>query len=513
MDQYSGTTLEIPYFEVTRESTIVSKGIGKDLNFIETIHGKVTTTIQANCPKCGCVLVFNQYLYIQLHHLTLFNTRIVLDVQYKQYLCEHCHKTATQEIPFKEEGHNITTTLLSCIIGFLTHSHVTIQGISKAFRTSWRLVKDIDKKRLTEQYGEMKPTHYSKYLCVDEFSLHKGHRYATVVLDWQTGEILFLEEGNSEQQLHHFFKKVGHEWMQHVHAIAMDMNAQYVKAVRARYHHIAVVYDAFHIVKNFNDRILTELRRQEQRELQTKIYRDSQAVQEMKKHLKEVEDAHKGRILDAIQEKQLDIQQAKKAYTTLKGSRFILLSSRETLRRKDELAKAHNKDLYDKYDYHGLRVPSHERVWSTRNEQRLDDILRNNNALNIAMFLSEQLKAGLDCPDPDRMHTGLIQWLKLADSYVDDIPMLVSFNKMIRTRFVGIVNRVKFPISNGPLEGVNNMIKTCRRQAYGYRDKEYFFLKIWEKSRTHVKRRSLSAVIQSRCDKADLLSQYHSFCS
>ena len=43
---------------------------------------------------------------------------------------------------------------------------------------------------------------------------------------------------------------------------------------------------------------------------------------------------------------------------------------------------------------------------------------------------------------------------------------------------MGIVNHAKFPISSGKAEGMNNMIKTKRRKAYGYRDTEYFFLKI-----------------------------------
>ena len=33
-------------------------------------------------------------------------------------------------------------------------------------------------------------------------------------------------------------------------------------------------------------------------------------------------------------------------------------------------------------------------------------------------------------------------------------------------------------ITTGPLEGINNKIKTMKRQAYGFRDMEYFKLKI-----------------------------------
>jgi hypothetical protein len=42
-----------------------------------------------------------------------------------------------------------------------------------------------------------------------------------------------------------------------------------------------------------------------------------------------------------------------------------------------------------------------------------------------------------------------------------------------------------YPISNDPLEGVNNLIKTIRRQAYGYLDQQYFILKIWKATRKY----------------------------
>ena len=42
----------------------------------------------------------------------------------------------------------------------------------------------------------------------------------------------------------------------------------------------------------------------------------------------------------------------------------------------------------------------------------------------------------------------------------------------------GILAYYDQPISTGPLEGTNNKIKTMKRQAYGFRDKEFFKLKI-----------------------------------
>ncbi|MEB2661365.1 transposase, partial [Bordetella parapertussis] len=42
----------------------------------------------------------------------------------------------------------------------------------------------------------------------------------------------------------------------------------------------------------------------------------------------------------------------------------------------------------------------------------------------------------------------------------------------------GILARCRHPLNTSIVEGINNTIKVIKRHAYGYRDQEYFFLKI-----------------------------------
>ena len=42
----------------------------------------------------------------------------------------------------------------------------------------------------------------------------------------------------------------------------------------------------------------------------------------------------------------------------------------------------------------------------------------------------------------------------------------------------GLLGFYDVMITSGPLEGTNNKIKTMKRQAYGFRDLEFFKLKI-----------------------------------
>ncbi len=58
------------------------------------------------------------------------------------------------------------------------------------------------------------------------------------------------------------------------------------------------------------------------------------------------------------------------------------------------------------------------------------------------------------------------------------IPMLIKFAKTLCLYRRGILADYDYPISTGPLEGTNNKIKTMKRQAYGFRDQEFFKLKI-----------------------------------
>jgi len=55
---------------------------------------------------------------------------------------------------------------------------------------------------------------------------------------------------------------------------------------------------------------------------------------------------------------------------------------------------------------------------------------------------------------------------------------LQSFCKTIVSHFDGIVTYFRYRITNSIAEGLNNVIKRLSRMAYGYRDKEYFKLKI-----------------------------------
>ncbi len=71
------------------------------------------------------------------------------------------------------------------------------------------------------------------------------------------------------------------------------------------------------------------------------------------------------------------------------------------------------------------------------------------------------------------------RWCKLAEE--SQIPELKTMAKTIRDKLDGIVTYWTFRhISNAKMEGFNNKIRWLIKQAYGFRDREYFKLKIYQ---------------------------------
>ena len=60
-----------------------------------------------------------------------------------------------------------------------------------------------------------------------------------------------------------------------------------------------------------------------------------------------------------------------------------------------------------------------------------------------------------------------------------DRPPPASRSNTLSLHRQGLLAYYDVPISTGPLEGTNNKIKTLQRQAYGYRDQEFFRLRIF----------------------------------
>jgi transposase len=108
---------------------------------------------------------------------------------------------------------------------------MTVTDVARHFQLDWKTVKDIDKQYLEAHYGQpdLNEIHI---LAVDEISIRKGHSYLTVVLNYETGHVVYVGRHRKAKTLNGFFKQLTRQQRKSIQAIVMDMWEPYIKAVK-----------------------------------------------------------------------------------------------------------------------------------------------------------------------------------------------------------------------------------------------------------------------------------------
>ena len=113
--------------------------------------------------------------------------------------------------------------------------------------------------------------------------------------------------------------------------------------------------------------------------------------------------------------------------------------------------------------------------------------LRSCEKLCTVDIIKEKLYAAYHLTDKAKMKHEIQEIADICLYDVDNVH-LKKFGRMLLSHMDGIYTHATYAISTGKIEGINNKIKTLRRQGYGYPDDEYFFLKLIDMSRvTYVR--------------------------
>ena len=424
-------TITIPSFLEGFQSTNTTIGRTIDDRSIYLIDGIISSPGSCICQKCGKKMHSHDVYDVSLRHIPFGGDLSAVRFQKRRYECPSCGAKAIQDVPFQAEGHRITSQLEAYCRDLLSLG-LTNKTVSRLTGLGRNVVKEIDRERLQELYCDAKgewrvPDETPSAIGIDEFKLHDGHRYATVVISMETGHVLYLAKGKKKQVVHDFIDFVGEGWMDHVEAVCCDMNSDFQEAFEERCTHIQCVFDFFHIKKNLNDKVISEVRKDEQRRLVSEG-KDEEA-------------------------------------RSLKKSKFILTSSRSTLEEGNP-----------------SRLERYERIIS---ENRL---------LFAADIVKEKLTYAYSLDDECLMADQIIGIIDLCRGTGNS--HFRWFANLLENHFEGIIAHATYRLSSSRVEGTNNLVKTVRRQAYGYPDDDYFFLKIFDASRRTYVRNPLSPKIR-----------------
>ena len=376
---------------------------GFNVTQVNKTNSVITFTLEPTCTgRCHCGLQsknIHDSSWREVNDSTFLNHKVKLNVLTRRIICSQCG-VITEAVNWLEPYARMTTRLRAYVEGLL--KVLPIKHIAEHTGLHWHTIKEIDKRRLAREVKEPDWSLITK-LVMDEFAVFKGHRYATVIVDAETYQVLWIGEGRSRKQIRPFFEMLG-KHCNNIEAVAMDMNTAFDLEVQENCPNATIVYDLFHVVAKYGREVIDRVR---------------------------IDQANK-------------LKHDKKARKWVKRSRWVLLKNRENL--------------------------------TVSQENHLDTLLAMNKDLMITYILGEQLKELWYCDSVEQSkELWEIWWQQVQDS---QLKPLLDFARKLKPYIHGIVSSATYKLNTCTLEGMNNKIKLIKRMAYGFRDSDYFFLKI-----------------------------------
>ena len=382
-------------------------GIRGPFQYVNTTYssGEVTFKIEhkkhIKCPHCKSRDIIKRGTKERIFRLPPIGLKACyVRISNQRVECKSCSKIAFIPLKFAPKNCRYTHSFKRFVLSLTPV--MTIKAIANYLKTSWDLVKDIQKIYLKRHYHRPSLKAVTR-IAIDEIYCGRKSGFMTVVVDLDSRSVIYTQKGKSGASLTAFWQRQKRTKTK-IEAIATDMGMAYVSSVKQHYPDAVLVIDHFHVIKRYQER-LTELRR----DLQSSTEAGEKGI--------------------------------------LKGTRWLLLKSPE------KLDTDKGEDV------------------------KLKEALALNEPLSIAYYLKEKLQYIWKQGSKKEASSWLDDWVDQAKG--SGINMLKSFAKTVvkfKDEILAYYDLNK--MSSGPIEGINNRIKALSRQAYGYRDWEFYELKI-----------------------------------
>lgn len=169
------------------------------------------------------------------------------------------HGPTVIQVPWARHGAGHTRAFDDTVAWLATHTSKT--AITELLRIAWATVGAIVARVVDEARAAVDPFDGLHRIGIDEISYKRGHRYLTVVVDHDSGRLVWAAKGRDKKTLEGFFDAIGDDRCAQVRLVSCDAAEWIGDVVRARCANATVCLDAFHLVKWVTD-ALDEVRRE-----------------------------------------------------------------------------------------------------------------------------------------------------------------------------------------------------------------------------------------------------------
>lgn len=209
------------------------------------------------CSGCGeyCDAVHDREER-RIRDLPIFEVSVELRVPRLRVACPQCGPKL-ERLPWLAPYARVTTRLAQSVARLCRV--MSLQHVAVFYALAWSTVKRIDRQSLERELGAVDFTGV-RVLGMDEFALHKGHRYATVVIEPPRKRVLWVGRGRGRADVRPFFELLGAHGCQQIEAVVMDMTTAYELEVRRHCPRADIIFDLFHVVAKYGREVIDRVR-------------------------------------------------------------------------------------------------------------------------------------------------------------------------------------------------------------------------------------------------------------
>ncbi len=260
-------------------TSLLYHGFGiRGYSYVKTEYegGKVIFTVRQEahalrCAACRSRRVIRRgYCQRRFRSIPIGSRPVQAVLDVPRVSCLDCGAVRQVPVGFADERRSYTKGFERYVLEL--SRRMTIQDVARHLQVGWDVVKDIQKRSLSRRFRSIKLKHL-RQIAIDEISIGRGHRYLTVVLDLLSGAVVFIGDGKGAEALKPFWKRLKCAWAK-IEAVATDMSPAFVSAVLTHLSKAVLVFDHFHIIKLFNEK-LSDLRRELHRDITEKLKKEA----------------------------------------------------------------------------------------------------------------------------------------------------------------------------------------------------------------------------------------------
>lgn len=178
-------------------------------------------------------------------HVNLGHWSVIIEGDIRRVHCRGCAAVRSEWLPWARPGSRLTRDFEDMTAWLAARMSKT--AVAQLMGTCWRTVNAVVD-RLVAAHLDTDRLDGLYRIGVDEIAYKKGRKFLTLVTDHDTGHVVWLGEGRSQEVLGEFYARLDPVQREQVQAVSMDMSYIYREATRSWLPNAAICFDPFHVI-------------------------------------------------------------------------------------------------------------------------------------------------------------------------------------------------------------------------------------------------------------------------